>query len=158
MKGDTVLSIVFDFVPTPDLVKVGGKDCEADERKVVRDVTVTVCPEAEPDLLALPVKDSELVDDLECSALNDELKEFNAELEPDASGDTDIDAVTERDARDEDDKLGLIEFVDVLESDKDVAADFERVWVAIVDRVITAVDEGVADDRCAVTVTRDVPD
>jgi hypothetical protein len=152
------LSIVFDFVPTLDFVKVGGNDCVAVEQKDVRDVTVTVCPEAEPDLLALPVKDSELVDEPEFSALDDEVKEFNAELEPDATGDTDIEAVTERDAHDEDDKVGLIEFVDVFESDEDVAADFERVRVAIVDRVITAVDEGVADDRCAVTVTLDVPD
>ena len=159
MNGDTVLSIVFDFVPTAnDLVKVGGKVCVAVVQRVVRDVAVTVCPEAEPDLLAIFVKDSELVDESEFSALGEELREFNAEFEADATGDTDTDAVTERDAPDEDDELGLIVFVGVFESDEEVKADFVRVPVAIVDRVMTAVDEGVAEDKCAVTVTLDVPD
>ena len=158
MIGDIVVSIVFDFVPTAnDLVKVGGKDCVAVVQRVVRDVAVTVCPEAEPDLLAIFVTDAELVDESEFSALGDELGEFNAEFEPDATGDTDTDAVTERDAHDEDDELGLIVFVDVLESDDEVKADFVRVFVAIVDRVMTTVDECVADKR-AVTVTLDVPD
>ena len=41
--GDTVLSIVFDFVPTPkDCVKVGGKDCVAVELRVMRGVAVAV--------------------------------------------------------------------------------------------------------------------
>jgi hypothetical protein len=41
--GDTVLSIVFDFVPTPnDCVKVGGKDCVAVELRDIRDVAVAV--------------------------------------------------------------------------------------------------------------------
>ena len=157
-NGVTVLSIVFDFVPTPiDCVKVGGKVCVAVAPRVMRDVPVTVCPEAEPDLLAIFVTDAELVDESVYSALGEELREFKAEFESDATEVSDTDAVTERDAQGEDDELGLIVFVGVFESDEEVKADFVRDLVEIVDRVMTAVDEGVADKRVVIVIL-DVPD
>ncbi len=97
------------------------------------------------------------MDESESRVLGDELGEINAEFESEAMGVSDTDPDTEGDACDEADELGLIVFVDVLESDEDVAADLVRVLVAIVDRVMTAVNERVADKR-AVTVSLEVPD